>query len=40
MLGSIKKNKCFLWRLMIGKKYQGKRFGKMALAQIIILPNH
>ena len=25
------KNKCFLWRFMIDKKYQGRGYGKMAL---------
>ena len=30
-----KKNKCFLWRFMIDKKYQGKGYGKIALTQVI-----
>ena len=30
-----KKNKCFLWRFMIDKKYQGNGYGKIALTQII-----
>ena len=29
------KNKCFLWRFMIDKKYQGRGYGKMALTQVI-----
>ena len=28
-------NKCFLWRFMIDRKYQGKGFGKIALTQVI-----
>jgi len=28
-------NKCFLWRFMIDKKYQGKGYGKIALTQVI-----
>jgi diamine N-acetyltransferase len=36
MLDLIKKeNKCFLWRFMIDKKYQGKGYGKKALTQVI-----
>ena len=36
MLDLIKEeNKCFLWRFMIDKKYQGKGFGKIALTQVI-----
>ena len=36
MLDLIKeKNKFFLWRFMIDKKYQGKGYGKMALTQVI-----
>jgi len=36
MLGLIKeKNKCFLWRFMIDKKYQGKGYGNMALTPVI-----
>ena len=31
----IEKNKCFLWRFMIDKKYQGKGYGKIALTQVI-----
>ena len=27
--------KCFLWRFMIDRKYQGKGFGKIALTQVI-----
>ena len=30
-----KENKCFLWRFMIDKKYQGKGYGKIALTQVI-----
>ena len=30
-----KENKCFLWRFMIDKKYQGKGYGKIALSQVI-----
>ena len=28
-------NKCFLWRFMIDREYQGKGFGKIALTQVI-----
>ena len=28
-------NKCFLWRFMIDRKYQGKGFGKISLTQVI-----
>jgi len=28
-------NKCFLWRYMIDREYQGKGFGKIALTQVI-----
>ena len=36
MLDLIKEeNKCFLWRFMIDKKYQGKGYGKIALTQVI-----
>ena len=36
MLDLIKEeNKCFLWRFMIDKKYQGRGYGKMALTQVI-----
>ena len=28
-------NKCFLWRFMIDRKYQGKGFGKIALTQVV-----
>ena len=28
-------NKCFLWRFMIDREYQGKGFGKIALNQVI-----
>jgi len=28
-------NKCFLWRFMIDRDYQGKGFGKIALTQVI-----
>jgi len=31
----IEENKCFLWRFMIDKKYQGKGYGKIALSQVI-----
>ena len=36
MLDLVKKeNRCFLWRFMIDKKYQGKGYGKIALTQVI-----
>ena len=36
MLDLVKKeNRCFLWRFMIDKKYQGKGYGKIALSQVI-----
>ena len=28
-------NKCFLWRFMIDREYQGNGFGKIALTQVI-----
>ena len=28
-------NKCFLWRFMIDREYQGKGYGKIALTQVI-----
>ena len=31
----IEENKCFLWRLMIDEKHQGKGYGKLALNQVI-----
>ena len=36
MLDLIKdENKCFLWRFMIDKKFQGRGFGKIALTEVI-----
>ena len=32
---NTKENKCFLWRFMIDKRYQGKGYGKIALTQVI-----
>tara|TARA_B110000483_G_scaffold97032_1_gene119216 strand:- start:426 stop:884 length:459 start_codon:yes stop_codon:yes gene_type:complete len=32
---STEEKKCFLWRFMIDKKYQGKGYGKIALTQVI-----
>ena len=31
----IEEKKCFLWRFMIDKNYQGKGYGKIALTQVI-----
>tara|TARA_B100000470_G_C19579726_1_gene297247 strand:- start:80 stop:520 length:441 start_codon:yes stop_codon:yes gene_type:complete len=32
---NMEENKCYLWRYMIDKKYQGKGYGKVALTQVI-----